>query len=168
MWWGQAVATLQGLQSTQYQFTHPRTSEAIRKGELRSQWFISWVSAIALCTPGNAGVISDIWGACHIDHLSGGNYFWSIPTYLLQSGKCLPKTSTLIKSDYLICTLLGKEHCPHYITAGNSLSEGTEYTSKEAWEQSWEEKKRKIFKASNLNSIFRNENLALGNEYSLA
>lgn len=119
IWCGQAMATLQGLQSTWCRFTHPRTSEAIGKGGLRSQWFISWVSAIALCTPGKAGVISDVWAACHTDHLSGGNYFWSIPTDLLRSGKCLPKTSTLIKTDYLIWALLGKELCPHYITAGN-------------------------------------------------
>lgn len=138
IWCGQAVAALQGLQSTKHQFSHPRTSEAIRKGEVRSQWFISWVLAIAVCTPGNAGVISDVWAACHTDHLSGGNYFWSITNHLLQSGKCLPKTSTLIKSDHLICPLLRKEHCPH-TTAGNSPPEGTESTSKEAWEQSWEE-----------------------------
>lgn len=137
---GPAVATLQGLQSTKHQFTHPRTPEAIRKGELRSQWFISHVSSIALCTPGNAGVISDVWAACHTDHLSGGNYFWSIPSYLLQSGKCLPKNRTLIKSDYLICPVLGKEHSSHYTTAGNSPSEGAESIGKEAWEQSWEEK----------------------------
>lgn len=51
-------------------------------------------------------------------YLSGGNYFCSRPTYLLQSGKCLPKNNTLIKSNDLICPLLGKEHCPHYNTDG--------------------------------------------------
>lgn len=161
------MIALQRLQRTKHQFTHSRTSEAIRKGEPRPQWFISWVSAITLCTPGNAGVISDLWAACHTDHLSGGNYFWSIPSHLLQSGKCLPKNSTLIKSDYLICPLLGMEHCPHCTTAGNLLSEGTESTSKEAWEQSREEKRR-ISKVSNLNSIFSNQSLALENECSLA